>query len=111
MSSDDVGAPIWGLTAPQKPSDDEKVLTAADIARKAGVPQAAMERAIAYLVAQGSLVPQVSPLCQQCGAEMGHYLSANDVPDELQCPECGQLFDISELVLRIAYIVVAEPKD
>jgi hypothetical protein len=87
------------------------VITAEDIARKAGVPPAAMERAIAHLVLQGNLIPQVSPWCQQCGAVMGDFPSANDVPDELECPECGQFFDISELVLRVSYVVVKTPTD
>jgi DNA-directed RNA polymerase subunit M/transcription elongation factor TFIIS len=70
-----------------------------------------MDRAVAFLVAQGNLALVLSPLCLQCGHMMGQYAHANDIPDEVACEECGQGYHISELDIRVAYEVVKAPTE
>ena len=96
MEDDEVGKPFWPL---------KEVLTASEVARKVGVPLTTMQWAIERMVEMGTLIPILSPLCHLCGAIVGEFLTPEDLPEDVRCPRCGQEQHISELDLRIGYVV------
>lgn len=102
MAEDEAGKPIWKLK-----DSGRDVLSAPEIANKAGVSQQAMEWALNRMLEMGIIVKVYSPLCSVCGAVVDDYPTPDAVPEEVECPECGQHHHVSELDLRVGYSVVS----
>ena len=103
MSEDEVGKPIFGKDT------GRNVLSAANIAREAGVSEQAMEWAIQRMLDMGIVVAVFSPLCRTCGTVVGDYPAPQMIPDVVECPGCGQHHHVSELDLRMGYTVIRDP--
>jgi hypothetical protein len=102
---DEVGKPLWGVK-----DTGRSVLSAAEVARQAGVSEDAMKWAIGQMLERGTIIQVFSPLCPRCGTVIDEYASPDDIPLEVECPGCGQQHHVSELDLRVGYSVVDRDK-